>query len=179
MTLLNTFFCFSFSIPGHQRLVITFFDTSSFNIVTNHELRTDRVTNQNCYKLSSVCVSVKSHELYRPKNSQPSVGLLNNRGIIMQIEGKPKFLKHHDKDVRGIAFSPKDRYIFTSGGGDGKINIYNALNASVHALLVSFKLSSPSSSKLFTIFYLCSSPLCLLFSFFKLHNHRFIDIFSL
>lgn len=66
---------------------------------------------------------------------------------IMQSEGKPKFLRYHSKVVKGVAFSPKDRHLFCSGGDDGKINIYNAHNASVHNLLLSFKLTTPSTGK--------------------------------
>lgn len=47
----------------------------------------------------------------------------------MQKEGKPRFLKHHHGGVRGVAFSPKDRYVFCSGGCDGRINLYSALHA--------------------------------------------------
>lgn len=45
----------------------------------------------------------------------------------MQQEGKPKFLKFHQQSVRGVAFSPRDRYLFCSGGYDGKVNLYSAL----------------------------------------------------
>ncbi|KAL0276874.1 UNVERIFIED_CONTAM: hypothetical protein PYX00_004345 [Menopon gallinae] len=45
----------------------------------------------------------------------------------MQQEGKPRFLKYHQQSVRGVAFSPMDRYLFCSGGYDGKINLYSAL----------------------------------------------------
>ncbi|XP_039295947.1 uncharacterized protein LOC111057014 [Nilaparvata lugens] len=45
----------------------------------------------------------------------------------MQQEGKPKFLKFHQNKVRGVAFSPRDRYLFCSGAYDGKVNLYSAL----------------------------------------------------
>ncbi|XP_058799554.1 uncharacterized protein LOC131669018 isoform X1 [Phymastichus coffea] len=45
----------------------------------------------------------------------------------MQQEGTPKFLKFHQGSVRGVAFSPRDRYLFCSGGYDGKVNLYSAL----------------------------------------------------
>ncbi|XP_043274005.1 POC1 centriolar protein homolog [Venturia canescens] len=45
----------------------------------------------------------------------------------MQQEGTPKFLKCHQGSVRGVAFSPRDRYLFCSGGYDGKVNFYSAL----------------------------------------------------
>ncbi|KAL7291518.1 guanine nucleotide-binding protein subunit beta-like protein A [Trichogramma pretiosum] len=45
----------------------------------------------------------------------------------MQQEGKPRFLKFHQGSVRGVAFSPRDRYLFCSGGCDGKVNLYSAL----------------------------------------------------
>lgn len=45
----------------------------------------------------------------------------------MQQEGKPKFLKFHQGSVRGVAFSPRDRYLFCSGAYDGKVNLYSAL----------------------------------------------------
>ncbi|XP_074596164.1 uncharacterized protein LOC141851323 [Brevipalpus obovatus] len=65
----------------------------------------------------------------------------------MQSEGKPRFLQNHSKEVKGVAFSPKDRHLFCSGGNDGKINIYNAHDASVHNLLLSFKLASPNTGR--------------------------------
>ncbi|KAK6635050.1 hypothetical protein RUM44_000299 [Polyplax serrata] len=45
----------------------------------------------------------------------------------MQQEGKPRFLKYHQQSVRGVAFSPRDRYLFCSGGYDGKVNLYSAM----------------------------------------------------
>ncbi|XP_015602283.1 uncharacterized protein LOC107271143 isoform X2 [Cephus cinctus] len=45
----------------------------------------------------------------------------------MQQEGTPRFLKFHQGSVRGVAFSPRDRYLFCSGGYDGKVNLYSAL----------------------------------------------------
>ncbi|CAG2055080.1 unnamed protein product [Timema podura] len=45
----------------------------------------------------------------------------------MQQQGKPKFLKFHQGSVRGVAFSPRDRYLFCSGAYDGKVNLYSAL----------------------------------------------------
>ena len=46
----------------------------------------------------------------------------------MQREGSPRFLRHHTASpspspVKGIAFSPKDRYLFAScGASDGKVS---------------------------------------------------------
>ncbi|XP_046744042.1 uncharacterized protein LOC124410006 isoform X2 [Diprion similis] len=45
----------------------------------------------------------------------------------MQQQGTPKFLKFHQSSVRSVAFSPRDRYLFCSGGYDGKVNLYSAL----------------------------------------------------
>ncbi|XP_046408299.1 uncharacterized protein LOC124172844 [Ischnura elegans] len=45
----------------------------------------------------------------------------------MQQEGTPRFLKYHQGSVRGVAFSPRDRYLFCSGAYDGKVNLYSAL----------------------------------------------------
>ncbi|XP_012265167.1 uncharacterized protein LOC105691339 isoform X1 [Athalia rosae] len=45
----------------------------------------------------------------------------------MQQQGTPKFLKYHQSSVRSVAFSPRDRYLFCSGGYDGKVNLYSAL----------------------------------------------------
>lgn len=81
----------------------------------------------------------------------------------MQIEGKPKFFRHHERDVRGIAFSPKDRYLFTSGGADGKINIYNAHNASINSLLVSFKLTQQTSGNYY-VYFSCDAHVFILLS---------------
>jgi WD40 repeat protein len=44
----------------------------------------------------------------------------------MQTEGKVRFLRNHQGSVRGVAFHPKDHYLFCSGAYDGKINIYSA-----------------------------------------------------
>lgn len=62
----------------------------------------------------------------------------------MQHEGKPQFIKAHTGTVRGIAFSPRDRYIFCSGGIDGKICIYNALQAQ---LLIYNRIQSPHAMR--------------------------------
>ncbi|GAB6026928.1 hypothetical protein CHUAL_013571 [Chamberlinius hualienensis] len=45
----------------------------------------------------------------------------------MQKEGKATFLKFHSGSVRGVAFSPADRYLFCSGASDGRVNLYSAL----------------------------------------------------
>lgn len=44
----------------------------------------------------------------------------------MQKEGTPRFLRYHQGSVRGVAFSPKDRYLFCSGAYDGTVNLYSA-----------------------------------------------------
>ncbi|RMX52814.1 hypothetical protein pdam_00012212, partial [Pocillopora damicornis] len=44
----------------------------------------------------------------------------------MDVNSKVEFLKFHQGYVRGVAFSPVDRYIFCSGAYDGKVNIYSA-----------------------------------------------------
>ncbi|XP_064632737.1 uncharacterized protein LOC135491033 [Lineus longissimus] len=44
----------------------------------------------------------------------------------MQQEGSVRFLKYHQGSVRGVAFHPKDRYLFCSGAYDGKVNLYSA-----------------------------------------------------
>lgn len=68
----------------------------------------------------------------------------------MQGEGKPMFLRHHSKEVKGVVFSPTDRYLFTSGGNDGKINIYRAHNRGFHKHEMSFKLASPTTGRTIT-----------------------------
>jgi len=53
------------------------------------------------------------------------------------ITGTVSFLKHHQGSVRGIAFHPKDRYLFCSGAYDGKINLYSARkNSFVHSYII-------------------------------------------
>lgn len=44
----------------------------------------------------------------------------------MDVKSKVEFLKFHQGYVRGVAFSPVDRYLFCSGAYDGKVNIYSA-----------------------------------------------------
>ncbi|EDO44378.1 predicted protein [Nematostella vectensis] len=44
----------------------------------------------------------------------------------MELRPKLEFLKYHQGNVRGVAFSPVDRYLFCSGAYDGKLNIYSA-----------------------------------------------------
>ncbi|KAL3219545.1 hypothetical protein MRX96_030305 [Rhipicephalus microplus] len=44
----------------------------------------------------------------------------------MQKEGSPVFLRYHQGSVRGVSFSPRDRYLFCSGAYDGKVNLYTA-----------------------------------------------------
>ncbi|KAK7601790.1 hypothetical protein V9T40_009231 [Parthenolecanium corni] len=57
----------------------------------------------------------------------------------MQEEGNVKFLKYHQGSVRGVAFSPRDRYLFCSGGNDGKVNLYTALRTE---LLMSYQITT-------------------------------------
>ncbi|XP_071784135.1 uncharacterized protein [Asterias amurensis] len=45
---------------------------------------------------------------------------------MMQQEGRVQFLKYHLGTVRGVAFCPKDRYLFCSGAFDGRVNLYTA-----------------------------------------------------
>ncbi|XP_074645696.1 uncharacterized protein LOC141901984 [Tubulanus polymorphus] len=47
----------------------------------------------------------------------------------MQREGPVQFLRYHQGSVRGVAFHPKDRYLFCSGAYDGKVNLYSAKKA--------------------------------------------------
>ncbi|XP_072027003.1 uncharacterized protein [Amphiura filiformis] len=44
----------------------------------------------------------------------------------MPHEGRVHYLKHHLGSVRGVAFCPKDRYLFASGAFDGRVNLYTA-----------------------------------------------------
>ncbi|XP_071444368.1 uncharacterized protein [Hetaerina americana] len=62
----------------------------------------------------------------RGKQPEPIVGVYQ-AALAMQQEGKPRFLKYHQGSVRGVAFSPRDRYLFCSGAYDGKVNLYSAL----------------------------------------------------
>lgn len=92
----------------------------------------------------------------------------------MQREGVPQFIHAHTGIVKGVAFSPKvgnpncsyrsattigslllrsnissltitkDRYVFCSGGTDGKINVYNALQGQ-HTL--STRITQPHAMK--------------------------------
>lgn len=62
----------------------------------------------------------------------------------MQHEGTPQFIHAHAGIVKGVAFSPKERYVFCSGGTDGKVNVYNALQGQ-HTM--STKITSPHAMK--------------------------------
>ncbi|KAE9532922.1 hypothetical protein AGLY_009350 [Aphis glycines] len=62
----------------------------------------------------------------------------------MQKEGKPRFLKHHSNSVRGVAFSPRDRYLFCSGAYDGKVNLYSSLRME---LLMSYSITTMAVAK--------------------------------
>lgn len=62
----------------------------------------------------------------------------------MQQPGKPQFIHAHTGIVKGVAFSPKHRYIFCSGGTDGKVNVYNALQGQ-H--MMSSRITSPHAMK--------------------------------
>lgn len=44
----------------------------------------------------------------------------------MQGEGQVRYLKYHEGSVIGVAFHPKDRFLFCSGAYDGKVNLYSA-----------------------------------------------------
>lgn len=44
----------------------------------------------------------------------------------MEVENSLEFLYFHSGSVRGVAFSPVDRYLFCSGAYDGKVNLYSA-----------------------------------------------------
>lgn len=44
----------------------------------------------------------------------------------MQQSGKVRFLREHKGSVRGVAFHPKDRYLFCSGAYDGRVNLFSA-----------------------------------------------------
>lgn len=44
----------------------------------------------------------------------------------MDVENNLEQLYFHSGSVRGVAFSPVDRYLFCSGAYDGKVNIYSA-----------------------------------------------------
>ncbi|CAB4043102.1 uncharacterized protein LOC110044891 [Paramuricea clavata] len=44
----------------------------------------------------------------------------------MDVENSLQQLYFHSGSVRGVAFSPVDRYLFCSGAYDGKVNIYSA-----------------------------------------------------
>ncbi|CAG0892186.1 unnamed protein product [Darwinula stevensoni] len=62
----------------------------------------------------------------------------------MQQEGKPRFLKFHQGSVRGVAFNPKDRYLFCSGACDGKVNLYSALRME---LLMCYQITTMSLAR--------------------------------
>lgn len=64
----------------------------------------------------------------------------------MQQEGTARFLRHHTNAVKGVAFSPTDRYMFASGGHDGKVNLYTAGSTSAYELLVSYPLNPTQAS---------------------------------
>lgn len=61
----------------------------------------------------------------------------------MQHEGSPQFIHAHSGCVKGVAFSPKERYVFCSGATDGKVNVYSALQG--HTM--STKITSPNTMK--------------------------------
>lgn len=44
----------------------------------------------------------------------------------MESIGTPRFFTAHAATVRAVAFSPKDRFLFASGGNDGNICLYHA-----------------------------------------------------
>lgn len=44
----------------------------------------------------------------------------------MESIGTPRFFATHSSTVRAVAFSPKDRFLFGSGGNDGNIGLYHA-----------------------------------------------------
>ena len=56
----------------------------------------------------------------------------------MQKEGSPRLLRHHDSSVKGITFSPRDRYHFASGGSDGKVCFL--VSISILYLMIHFSL---------------------------------------
>lgn len=61
----------------------------------------------------------------------------------MNVQGTPKFLKTHSGVVKGVAFSPKDRYLFCSGGYDGRVNLYSASGiTSTYELLISYQITT-------------------------------------
>ncbi|GBM23014.1 hypothetical protein AVEN_67001-1, partial [Araneus ventricosus] len=62
----------------------------------------------------------------------------------MQQEGTVKFLKFHQGSVRGVAFSPRDRYLFCSGAYDGKVNLYSAQRTE---LLMCYQISTLGNTR--------------------------------
>ena len=54
------------------------------------------------------------------------------------------FSTHNNSCVRSVAFNPKDRFIFCSGGNDGQIGLYHAGRAEL--LRTNSVISSSSSS---------------------------------
>lgn len=62
----------------------------------------------------------------------------------MQTQGTPRFLKFHQGSVRGVAFSPTDRYLFCSGAYDGRVNLYSALRSE---LLMSYQITTMSLAR--------------------------------
>ncbi|RWS01529.1 hypothetical protein B4U79_12775, partial [Dinothrombium tinctorium] len=65
----------------------------------------------------------------------------------MQSEGSPRFLRHHSSTVKGVAFSPKDRYLFASGGSEGKVNLYSCSNSLSHQLIISYHLTNSNIAR--------------------------------
>lgn len=53
-------------------------------------------------------------------------------------------MKYHQGSVRGVAFSPTDRYLFCSGAYDGRVNLYSALRAE---LLMCYQITTSSLSR--------------------------------
>lgn len=62
----------------------------------------------------------------------------------MQKEGAPVFLRYHQGSVRGVSFSPRDRYLFCSGSYDGKVNLYTAQHME---LLMCYQIASMGMSR--------------------------------
>ncbi len=62
----------------------------------------------------------------------------------MECLGSARFLRHHNGSVRGVAYSPTDRYLFCSGAYDGNVCLYHALRCE---LLKSFCVTSMGLAK--------------------------------
>ncbi|KAH9403819.1 hypothetical protein TYRP_015011 [Tyrophagus putrescentiae] len=71
----------------------------------------------------------------------------------MESIGTPRFFTAHAATVRAVAFSPKDRFLFASGGNDGNICLYHAGRAE---LLNMFPvISSGMSRHVYALRYTC------------------------